>query len=113
MGGNASPLIADLVLSMLEYDFLTNINNKTIAKTMSYTMRYIDDILSINCDNFLVHAKLIYPSCLPLENTAKSKYESCFLDIMVCLCTGKHRIAVYNKTDDFNFDVVRYGFFKQ
>ena len=73
-------------------------------------MRYIDDILSINCNKFLEYAKQIYPSCLPLENTAKSNYESCFLDIMVCLNQGIHRIAVYNKTDDFNFHVVRYGF---
>ena len=112
MGGNASPMLADLSLAMLEYKFLQNTSNFALAKEFNYTCRYIDDILSINIDgptiDFLQLAKNIYPVSLELSKTSEIN-NATFLDASLNI-TQKHRlhVKVYNKTDDFNFDVVRY-----
>ena len=53
MGGNASPMIADLTLAIMELNFLKNTKNKDRARQAQFTCRYIDDILSFNCPTFL------------------------------------------------------------
>ena len=46
MGGNASPVIADVVLSTMEFMFL----QKTSIPKSASVVRYVDDILSVNVD---------------------------------------------------------------
>ena len=60
MGGNASPLIADLYLSLLEYQYLSKlVRNKdfNLLHKLKYNSRYIDDIITPNVENFLEIAK--------------------------------------------------------
>ncbi len=45
MGGNASPLIADLTLAVLEFKFLNNSSFIRECKLLKWTTRYIDDLL--------------------------------------------------------------------
>ena len=54
MGGNASPFIADLYLSLCEYCYMTKVvkTDYTLAKLLSYKCRYLDDICTINLQNF-------------------------------------------------------------
>ena len=54
MGGNASPFIADLYLSWCEYCYMTKVvkTDYTLAKLLSYNCRYLDDICTINLQNF-------------------------------------------------------------
>ena len=54
MGGNASPFIADLYLSWCEYCYMTKVVKTyyTLTKLLSYNCRYLDDILTINLQNF-------------------------------------------------------------
>jgi hypothetical protein len=50
MGGNASPFIADLFLSQLEYEYMINKNSASNVKYyVSNNKIYLDDLLVINC----------------------------------------------------------------
>lgn len=107
MGGNASPLIADLALSMMEFQFA-----KTEMATnheIPFWDRYIDDILAANCQRFMQIAPLIYHSVLVLKRTNATLKAAPFLDLSIDVSNGLN-ISVYNKTDDFSFKVVKYGF---
>jgi len=107
MGGNASPLLADLTLSYMEFEYLSNPMNRGYAICMQYTVRYVDDLLSINCQDFLQYCKQIYPDSLPLEETSSDHNSVDFLDLTI---TGgdKANFEIYNKTDSFPFAVVRF-----
>ena len=84
MGGNASPLIADLYLSWLEYQYLSKlVRNKdfNLLHKLKYNSRYIDDIITPNVENFLEIAKHIYPIEIPLEQTNNDSLHDTFLDL--------------------------------
>lgn len=101
MGGNASPLIADLTLSFMEYRYL---HKNQPWRVNSCVFRYIDDILTVNCD-LEVHKNKIYPKQLELNKELCTNSRINYLDItfnaQTCATT------VYNKTDVFEFHVNR------
>jgi hypothetical protein len=104
MGGNASPLIADLTLSMMEFAYCnSHPRNNMLA------VRYIDDILALNCPDFINKAASIYVKELKLEETYKGNH-CCFLDLDISLQNGSGIVNVYNKTDAFPFKVNRFGY---
>ncbi len=107
-GGNASPLIATLTLTVMEFKFYQIEANRKLLKNSLYFCRYIDDLLVVNCPNFLTIARKIYPISLPLTSASStSNNHSCnFLDLSISI--SPFSISVYNKTDDFNFEVQRY-----
>ncbi|MCP4473791.1 MAG: hypothetical protein GY821_04340, partial [Gammaproteobacteria bacterium] len=110
MGGNASPLLASLCLSFLEFQFLKNVANRNYAMQMPFVCRYIDDILVFNCPHFKNIAKLIYPSSLPLEQASTSANGYCnYLDLKITV--SPIAVTIYNKVDDFDFTVSRYTHF--
>jgi len=106
MGGNASPLLADLTLAMLEFKFLKKASVQE-RREIGNCSRYIDDILNLNGKNFMETCKKIYPACLPLEETTSSEKESNFLDLTIRLEDKIISTTLYNKTDAFNFAVIR------
>ncbi|VDN30518.1 unnamed protein product [Gongylonema pulchrum] len=88
MDGNASPDIADLTLSVMEYRFL----RKNLGFHF-HLFRYIDDILVVNCANFAEIASNIYGPNLQL-NTTYSGQHACFLDLQI-LCQNGRCILAY------------------
>ncbi|MCP3684577.1 MAG: hypothetical protein GY861_18070, partial [bacterium] len=106
MAGNASSMIADLTLAIMEYDFAKDKRNPPIL-----AVRYIDDIFVANFLQFLALASRIYGNDLHLDVTSNG--QSCnFLDLHIELMPN-HRlplISVYNKTDAFPFKVNRYTY---
>ncbi len=104
MGGNASPLLADLTLAMLEFEYVKNHNpfQWTVA-------RYVDDLIVLDCLDFLTLAKEIYPNELVLEIVLLGN-ESHFLDLHLLLINGEIIIKVFNKVDSFPFKVNRFGY---
>ena len=105
MGGNASPLIADLTLSMMEFNYCQS----HAARDNVVAVRYINDILTLNCPNFLTKAANIYVKELKLEETYAGNH-CCFLDLDITLQSGTVRTNIYNKTDAFPFKVNRFGY---
>ena len=67
MGGNASPFIADLFLSQLEYKYMIDKNNPNNFKhVLSNNKRHLYDILVLNIKEFIDISKNIHPSELTL-----------------------------------------------
>ncbi len=105
MGSAASPMLADLSLTYLEYAYvLGNADIKIWGK------RYIDDILVANSDNFMELANNIYPMELPLKRTNPSIDKADFLDLSLSIANGRCHTSVFDKTDSFPFKVIKYGF---
>ncbi len=71
--------------------------------------RYIDDVGAVNKPSFVGTSKQIYGEDLVLKVTNADKNSAAFLDLSIKIDNGVS-FAVYNKTEDFNFDVVRYSF---
>jgi hypothetical protein len=65
MGMNCAPLLADLFLYSYEakcIQKLLHVKKKPLAVAFNLTFRYIDDVLSINNDQFHSYLDLIYPN---------------------------------------------------
>ena len=112
MGGNASPFIANLCLSWCKYCYMTKVvkNDYALAKLLSYNCRYLDDICTINLQNFGDIAKDIYNNTLLLEGSTCSYKQDTFLDLYIRVVDHKFITGIYHKVDDFNFDVISYPF---
>ena len=112
MGGNCSPLIADLYLSWLEYKYMKNLMKADFAqaKKLSSNSRYIDDIITPNITNFLDIASSIYPKELPLEINSINYLHDSFLDLDISIKDDKFITKIYHKIDLFNFEVISYPF---
>jgi hypothetical protein len=109
MGGNASPMLADLTLSMIEFEYLSKQQNLNVAQTFGRIYRYMDDIAVIGEGDFKQAFHQIYPDSLQLEETSTSEKVSNFLDLTISIEPNNTIITkLYNKTDDYAFRVVRY-----
>lgn len=106
MGSNASPVIADLTLTVMEYEFVRK--NQSIVIPLA--CRYIDDIIVINVPNFEQIAVEIYGLHLPLKQTNATLDKANFLDLHIEIHSNICKFKIYNKTDDFDFTVVRFPF---
>ena len=72
MGTNCAPLLADIFQYSYEAEFIqTRIKSckRHLAKSFSFTFRYIDDILSINNPNFGDYINIIYPIEFEIKDT--------------------------------------------
>ena len=102
MGTNCAPLVANLFLFYYEYKYMKNLN-LMLAKRFSNTMRYIDDLLTLNNTSFHSAIDDIYPEELKLKKTSESSIALSYLDIQITIVNGKYFTAVYDKWDSFNF----------
>ncbi len=107
MGGNASPFLADLTLSVLEFKYLNSSIPFAERLNLNSTCRYIDDILSINCPDFMKISEKIYPVTVPLEKTNHTESAGCYLDLDINFSTKNNLIKLFDKTNDFKFTVIK------
>ena len=99
MGGNASPDLADLTLSIMEY------RNNIIQRPV-YMFRYVDDLLMFNCTDFSTLINNLYVNTLNVEKT-KEGIDADFLDLNIRILDNCLVFKIYNKTDKFNFPVLK------
>ena len=52
----------------------------------------------------------IYPPELTLKRTTESDTKLSYLDVSISICRGKFVTEVYDKRDNFNFNIVKYPF---
>ena len=73
------------------------------------TSRYLDDILNINNvnDNMV---NQIYPSECQLNKTNTSDTEAAFLDLHLSISNVIVSTKIYDKRDDFDFEIVNFPF---
>ena len=67
--------------------------------------------LVINCSNFLEISSKIYPPELKLESSNGNGNYDHFLDLDINVAPNNTLfLKIYNKTDDFNFEIVNFPF---
>ena len=73
MGTNCAPLLADIFLYSYEADFIQSLlstGKKNLASQFNFTYRYIDDVLSINNQDFENYLRV---RCIPLNLRSKTR----------------------------------------
>ena len=78
---------------------------------LQYVFRFQDDLISFNDDNFL-EACIgdIYPPEMVVNKTNVSVSKSHFLDMTISVFRGKFFVKLYDKRNDFDFDVINFPF---
>ena len=103
------PLVADLFLFCYERD-LTKEKRYDLIDAFNSTSKYLD--LLLNKDNIhfehMVHR--IYPAELQLNKANASDTEAAFLDLNLSIHNDIVSTKIYDKRDDFNFDIVNFPF---
>ena len=79
MGTDCAPLVANLFLFYYEYKYMKNLikTKGMLAKRFSNTMRYIDDLLTLNNTSFHSAIDDIYPEELKLKKKHPSHLSHC------------------------------------
>ena len=111
MGTNCAPLVADLFLFCYERDFMTSLSDvkqAEILKAFIPTSRYYDDLLNIDNPYFEGMVNRIYPPELQLNKANTSDTEAPFLDLHLSISNGFVSSKIYDKRDDFDFDIVNF-----
>ena len=112
MGTNCAPLVADLFLFCYERDFMLSLsedNQSDVIEAFNSTFRYLDDLLNIDNNFFDSMVNRIYPSELQLNKANVSDTEA-FLDLHLSISDGFVQTKIYDKRDDFDFDIVNFPF---
>ena len=73
-------------------------------------VRYLDDLLNIDNIYFDQMVDRIYPPELQLNRANSSDIEAPFLDLNLCISDGTVSTKIYDKRDDFDFDIVNFPF---
>ena len=113
MGTNCAPLVADLFLFCYERDFMTSLSDvkqADIIEAFKSTSRYLDDLLNIDNPYFEGMVNRIYPPELQFNKTNTSGTEALFLDLHLSISNGFVSSKIYDKRDDFDFDIVNFPF---
>ena len=113
MGTNCAPLVADLFSFCYERDFMKSLsdsNQADIIEAFNSTSRYLDDLLNIDNPYFERFVSQIYPSELQLNKASWSETEAPFLDLYLSISNGFVSSKIYDKRDDFDFDIVNFQF---
>ena len=86
-------------------------NNQTdIIEAFNSTSRYLDDSLNIDNPYFEQMVGQIYPTELQLNKANSSDTEAPFLDLNLSITNGIASSQIYDKRDDFNFEIVNFQF---
>ena len=89
-------------------------NNQTdIIEAFNSTSRYLDDLLYFNNSYFEQMVGQIYPTELQLDKANFSDTKAPFLDLNLLITNGIVSSKIYNKQDDFNFEIVNFPFLRR
>ena len=113
MGTNCVPLVADLFLFCYERNFMLSLsdNNQTdIIEAFTSTSRYLDDLPNIDNPYFEQMVGQIYPTALQLNMVNSSDTEAAFLHLNLSIPNGIVSSKIYDKRDDFDFELVNFPF---
>ena len=88
----------------------TEDNQSDVIEAFNSTSRYLDDLLNIDNNFFDSIVNRIYPSELQLDKANVSDTEASFLDLHLSISDGFVKTKIYDKRDDFDFDIVNFPF---
>ena len=106
-----SRLVFCILMRLSFIQTLIESGKRYLAKSFCFTFRYIDDVLSINNPKFGDQINIIYPLELEIKDTTDADHHASYLDLLLKY-DNFHRLQVklYDKRDDFNFDIVNFPF---
>ena len=113
MGTNCAPLVADLFSFCYEKDFMKDLssdNQADVIKAFNSTSRYLNDLLNIDNPYFEGMLNQIYPPELQLNKAITSDTKAPFLDLHLSISNDFVSSKIYDKRDDFDFDIVNSPF---
>ena len=97
MGTDCAPYLANLYLYALEFKYLKTLMSEKklgIARKLSTSYRYIDDLLIFNSDGIMdEHKTKMYPPELVLNKENKTDHHVTFLDIDINVNQNDHKIT--------------------
>ena len=91
---------------------LSSDNRADVIKAFNSTSRYLDDLLNIDNPYFEGMVNQVYPPELQLNKANTSDTEAPFLDLHLSISNGFVSSKIYDKRDDFDFDIVNFPFFR-
>ena len=89
---------------------LSRENQADIIEAFNSTSRYLDDLLNIDNVYFDQMVDRVYPTELQLNRANSSDTEAPVLDLNLCISNGTVSTKIYDKRDDFDFDIVSFPF---
>ena len=89
---------------------LSSDNQADVIEAFNLNFRYLDDLLNIDNPFFAGMVKQIYPPELQLNKANTSDTEAPFLDLHLSISNGFVSSKIYDKRDDFDFDIVNFLF---
>ena len=105
-----------IVLLLLQICFffvkksLSRENPADIIEAFNSTSRYLDNLLNIDNIYFDLMVDRIYPTELQLNRANSSNTDAPFLDLNLCISNGTVSTKIYDRRDDFDFDIVNFPF---
>ena len=81
-----------------------------VIDAFNTTSRYLDDILNINTVYFDNMVSQIYASELQLNKANTSDIGAAFLDLHLSISYDTVSTKIYDKRDDFDFEIVNFPF---
>ena len=104
--------IANLLLFSYESGYVDKLSKENIilARKFNFNRRYIDDLFVANFPEFKNHIYKIYPRDLEIKLESSDKKKLSYLDLMIESQSSKLVFSVYDKRDDFNFEIVNYPY---
>ena len=107
-------LIVFLLLQIcFERNFMKSLsheNQTDIIEAFNSTSRYLDDLLNIDNIYFDQMVDRIYPKELQLNRANSSDTMAPFLDLNLCISNGTVSTKIYDKRDEFDFEIVNFPF---
>ena len=89
---------------------LSDANKSEVIEGSNSTSRYLDDLLNMDNNCFDSMVNHIYPSELQLNKANLSDNEASFLDLHLSISDGFVKTKIFDKRDDFDFDIVNFPF---
>ena len=89
---------------------LSNNNQADIIEAFNSSSRYLDDLLNIDNPYFEQMVGQIYPTELQFNKANSFDTEAPFLDLNLSITNGIVSSRIYDKRDDFNFEIVNFPF---
>ena len=114
MGTNCALLLVDLCFIFIRVGVPSETcQSKKIkeARSFNFTIRYIDDGLSIKNPNFSDWVPLIYPPELEMKETTDTVPFVSFSDLYLEFDIHSHLSSgIRDKRDDFNFEIINFPY---
>ena len=90
--------------------FRSDVKQAEIIDAFNSTPRYLDDLLNIEKPYFEGTVNRIYPPELQLNKANTSDTEAPVLDLHLSISNGFVPSKIYDKRDDFDFNIVNFPF---